>query len=100
METDHDLQVREGKARRLDQAFYAIFGHPSRRTTDQKLVLECLSDYASDQSPIFVADKEGRFDPLRAAHVDGGRAIFLLINRKVKRAVKAQSPQSKPKIKK
>lgn len=88
------------RARRLALAFQSVFGTALRRSADQRLVLEHIRKVAAADSPIFTTDKEGRFDPLRAAHLDGARTISLIIDRQIAIAAKLDEPAKKPTIRK
>ncbi len=89
------------RARRLALAFQSVFGVWARRSVDQKLVLEHLRRCCGRDFPVFVADKEGRFDPLRAAHLDGAQTQFLIIKRQLAIAASVDDPKAKkPTVKK
>jgi hypothetical protein len=71
-----------------------------KRSADQSLVLEHLRLMCGRDKPIFREDKEGRFDPLRAAHVDGAQTQFLIIKRQLeiaRKLVEADKPKAKVK---
>ncbi len=88
------------RARRIALAFQAVFGQSVRRSTDQKLVLEHLRNCCGRDMPVFVADREGRFDPLRAAHIDGAQTQYLIIKRQLAIAARVDEPTKKPNVKK
>ncbi len=90
------------RARRVALAFQSVFGAASaRRSADQRLVLEHLRRCCGRDLPIFVADKEGRFDPLRAAHIDGAQTQYLIIKRQLEIAARLERPEpKKPTVKK
>jgi len=88
----------ETKATRLAAAYQDVFGQASRRTSSQKLVMDSMRDRACQDLPIFDADKIGNFDPLRAAHKDGARTIYLYIERQLDRA-RHNVEKTKPKTK-
>lgn len=87
---------KPGSAKRLALAFQSVFGHPGRRSSDQRLVMAHIRKCSGQDSPIFLPDKEGRFDPLRAAHLDGARTQFLIIERQL--AIAKKADDEKPKI--
>lgn len=96
---DETVEVEKvTKAKRLALAFQSVFGQASRRSSDQRLVLEHIRKCSGQDSPIFLADKEGRFDPIRAAHIDGARTQFLIIERQLELARKEE--KTKPSVKK
>jgi len=82
------------KAKRLALAFQSVFGQPGRRSSDQKLVLEHIRKCAGQDTPIFLCDKEGRFDPIRAAHIDGARTQYLIIERQLELARKSENKKT------
>lgn len=84
-------------ARRLAKAFLNVFGPPSRRSADQRLVIAHLRERCGRDTPVFETDKVGNFDPLRAAHKDGAQTQFLIIKRQVARAMAFES-EEKPKV--
>lgn len=87
------------QARRLHAAFASVFGHPSRRSTDQKLVMAHFRKVGSADEPIFKADKNGAFDPLGAALRDGARSMVLIIERQLKLERDGVNKKAKPKAK-
>lgn len=87
------------KAKRLALAFQSVFGQSARRSSDQRLVLEHIRKCSGQDGPIFVVDKEGRFDPLRAAHIDGARTQYLIIERQLELARRDDEQKPKPKAK-
>lgn len=89
-----------GKAKRLAEAFQGVFAQPGRRSSDQRLVMEHLREMCGRDRPIFQQDKEGRFDPLRAAHLDGAATQYLIIKRQLAIALKNAEPKKKPEAKK
>ena len=72
--------------RRIASAFQDVFGQAGRRTDSQEDVFRTLSELCYRDKPIFVVDKAGRFDPLRAAHVDGARTVMLAIDEELRLA--------------
>ena len=95
-----EVQAEVTQARRLALAFQSVFGS-SRRSADQKLVLDHLRKCCGRDAPVFVADKEGRFDPLRAAHIDGAQTQYLIIKRQLAIAARVgDEPAKKPNVKK
>jgi hypothetical protein len=83
-------------ARRLALAFQSVFGQQARRSSDQRLVLEHIRKCSGHDGPIFQTDKEGRFDPIRAAHLDGARTQFLIIERQLEIARRPTDSKPKP----
>ena len=82
------------KTRRMALAFLSVFGPPTRRSADQRLVVAHLRAMCGRDAAIFQADKLGNFDPLRAAHIDGAQTQYLIIKRQVNVALKlAEEPK-------
>lgn len=71
------------QARRVALAFQSVFGQQVRRSSDQRIVVEHLRGMCGRDTPIFVADKIGNYDPLRAAHKDGAQTQYLIIKRQL-----------------
>ena len=71
------------KRRRLAAAFQGVFGQPNRRSADQKMVLEHLREMCGRDKAIFQPDRNGNFDPLRAAQTDGAQTQYLIIKRQL-----------------
>lgn len=92
--------AQPGKAKRLADAFQGVFAQPARRSSDQKIVMEHLREMCGRDRPVFQQDKEGRFDPLRAAQVDGAQTQYLIIKRQLAIALKNSEPKKKPETKK
>ena len=88
------------KARRLAKAFENVLGQPEHRSTDQQLVMEHLRRQCGRDFPIFQQDKNGNFDALRAAQIDGAQTQFLTIKRQLALAKTYGSEVKKPKVKK
>lgn len=89
-----------GKAKRLADAFQEVFGQPTiRRSSSQRLVIEHLREMCGLDGPLFEQDKEGRFDPLRAAQKDGAQTQFKIIKRQLRIALKNAEPKKKPEAK-
>jgi len=63
------------------------------------MVIEHLRRCCGRDMPVFVADKEGRFDPLRAAHIDGAQTQYLIIKRQLAIAASVEQPTKKPTVK-
>jgi hypothetical protein len=92
-----ETQGADSKTARLALAYQEVFGQSGNRTSSQRLVLESVRDRACQDLPIFDADKNGAFDPLRAAHRDGARTVYLFIERMLERARNMIKKQDKPK---
>lgn len=84
------------KARRLALAFEEVFGQAPRRSSSQRLVTDHLRYMCGRDTPVFVPDKAGSFDPLRAAHKDGAQTQYLIIKRQLAVARKTRE-EAKPK---
>lgn len=82
--------------RRLAKAFEAVFGQPTRRNADQRLVLEHLRMMCGRDSAVFQPDTAGNFDPLRAAQKDGAQTQYLIIKRQL--GIARQTTDEKPKV--
>lgn len=99
-DTDTHADVEQvGRVKRLAAAFLSVFGPAGRRSADQRLVLDHLRKMCGRDAPIFQVDKEGRFDPIRAAHLDGAQTQFLIIKRQLEIAARATEEKKKPKAK-
>ena len=83
-------------AKRLALAYQAVFGQPSRRSTDQQLVMADLRERSAVDSFMF----EGDFNPYRAAQRDGARVQFLVIERMLSKASAHANEQPKIESKK
>lgn len=88
------------RAKRLALAFQSVFGTEFRRSSDQRIVIDHIRKCGAWKSPIFTTDAEGRFDPMRAAHLDGARTISLIIERQLEIAASLEQPAKKPNVKK
>lgn len=87
------------KAKRLAMAFLSVFGPANgKRSADQRLVLEHFRLMCGRDKPVFQVDKNGNFDPLRAAHIDGAQTQYLIIKRQLAVAQKLTAAD-KPKVK-
>jgi hypothetical protein len=89
-------------AKRLHTAFQSVFGQPSLRSSNQRLVLEHLRKVTCMDMPIFTntgPDRSGSFDPLAAAHRDGARTMYLIIERQLELARLSAEDKPKPKAK-
>lgn len=92
-------QPMPSQAKRLAMAFLGVFGpERGKRSADQRLVLDHLRLMCGRDKPVFQVDKNGNFDPLRAAHVDGAQTQFLIIRRQLAVAEKLTAAE-KPKVK-
>jgi hypothetical protein len=88
------------KTRQIALAFQSVFGQPSRRSNDQRIVLEHLRKCCGRDAPIFQPDKNGNFDPLRAAQIDGAQTQYLIVKRQLAIARKlSEVEKGKPKVK-
>ena len=88
------------QARRLALAFMAVFGEEKTRTSDQRLVVKHMRAMCGRDAPIFQQDKNGNFDAMRAAHIDGAQTQFLIIKRQLALAIKVRDDEKpKPKSK-
>lgn len=100
MDTPNPTQQKAAeltKARRLAKAFEGVFGQPTRRSTDQRLVLDHLRMMCGRDSAVFQPDVNGNFDPLRAAQKDGAQTQYLIIKRQL--AIARKTSDEKPKVK-
>jgi len=84
-----------GKTKRLNKAFLSVFGDPNRRSSDQELVLEHLRECSGKDNLMFGGSRNIEFNPYIAAHLDGARSQFLIIERRIANAMK--EPDNKPK---
>lgn len=83
-------------ARRRAKAFEAVFGQPTRRNADQRIVVDHLRVMCGRDSPVFQLDAAGNFDPLRAAQKDGAQTQYLIIKRQL--AIAKKTTDEKPKV--
>lgn len=90
-------EARINASKRTAKAFLNVFGPPSRRSSDQRIVIAHLRQMCGRDTAVFEQDREGRFDPLRAAHKDGAQTQFLIIKRQVERALKFEADE-RPKV--
>lgn len=81
------------KSRRLAAAFLSVFGTTGRRSADQRLVIAHLRDMCGRDTTVFKPDSTGRFDPLRAAQIDGAQSQFLIIKRQIEKATEFAKPK-------
>lgn len=95
-----DAEQQVSRAKRLAAAFNSVFGQARGRSTDQRLVLDHLRFMACVDTAMFVGDKVGTFDPLAAAHRDGARVQFLIIERWLTKYVEQQEPKKVVRTKK
>jgi len=65
-----------------------VFGQSSRRSSDQRLVMEHLRECCGRDKPVFQKDTIGQYDALRAAHIDGAQTQYLIISRQLRNAAK------------
>lgn len=87
-------------ALRRAHAFQAVFGQPDNRSADQRIVMEHLRAMCGRDVAVFQADRNGNFDPLRAAHIDGAQTQYLIIKRQLavaRRAAEKDKPKPKTK---
>lgn len=89
---------KPSEARRLALAFQSVFGQANRRSSDQRIVIEHLRERCGRDRPVFLPDKAGAFDPVRAAHIDGAQTQFLIIKRQLGIARK-HDEGAKPRVK-
>ena len=84
------------QSRKLALAFQNVFGTSKLRGPDQKTVMDHLRKVCMYDKPIFIADSSGAFNSLNAAHIDGARTVYLIIERQLEIA---RRDQVKPKPK-
>lgn len=102
MSVDENPIVAEsiGKTKRLDKAFLGVFGDPKRRSSDQQLVYDHLRECSGKDNLVFGGSKNPAFDPYTAAQLDGSRAQFLIIERRIASAMREPDTKQKRQIKK
>jgi hypothetical protein len=86
-----------GKYKRLNKAFLSVFGAPNHRSVDQQLVFDELESFSGFENPSFGGSLNPLFDSHLAAKLDGGRALFIAIRKRIKKGL--DSPDTKQKRK-
>jgi hypothetical protein len=95
-----EAKLKVTAARRKALAFQEVFGQPGRRSAASKIVIQHLRDCCGFGKPVFQPDKQGAFDPLRAAHIDGAQTQCLIIDRQLEIARGLENEDKpKPKVK-
>lgn len=93
-------EIRLSKKRKVAMAFDRVFGQPSRRGADQRLVIEVLREACGYGKAIFRFNHDGMTDTHAAAHRDGAQTQFLIIERNLQTAREIQAEEkAKPKVK-
>jgi len=90
---------KPSQARVLALSFQAVFGQPGRnaRGPDQRRVLAHLRTVCAVDTNMFQFTPGVPADPIAAAHRDGARAVFMIIERQLAAARKDDEVE-KPKI--
>ena len=88
------------RSKRLAAAFGSVFGQPGLRSSNQTIVRDHLRKCCGRDGPVFTPDAQGRFDPLRAAQIDGAQTQYLIIKRQLQIASRQELEKPKPKTKK
>ena len=98
-EASDAAQQARAKARQLAESFLTVFGRPSKRTVDQRVVVAHLAVCAGDDgnSYRFNEAKDGLALVAAGIHRDGARSILRVIERQVELAANADKP-AKPKV--
>lgn len=92
---------KPSQARKLALAFQAVFGQPGRnaRGPDQRAVMKHLRKVCAVDENMFQFVPGQPADPIAAAHRDGARAAFMIIERQLALARKEDDEIEKPKPK-
>lgn len=84
-----EAQKEAIRVARVADAYKEVFGaNPKKRTLAQSIVWEDLQKVGFVKSPVFMGDKSGALCPLRAAHADGRRWVWLYVEGNVGADVK------------
>jgi len=79
-----DAQREAIRQSKVADAYKMLFGdNPKKRTESQQIVWDDMQKVGSVKSPVFVAGKDGAMCPLKAAHLDGRRWVWLYIEANV-----------------
>lgn len=69
---------------KIHAAFTEVLGvNGMTRTAAQLLVLETLRKTCYADKPVFAADSDGKFCPIRAAFTDGKRSVWIGLNEEI-----------------
>lgn len=76
------------------KAAYALFLHPQ----GPEIIADLERQFMTDQ-PCFLADKEGKLDPLKAMARDAQRSLILYIKREIAKHTSHETPKKHRKAK-
>lgn len=84
-------------SREIEQAFAVVFGHPERRSTEQKIVWRHLCGSGFEERPIILKGSTRGIDPLQVLADAANHDLIVIIKNLVARGWTPDNPANQPK---